>query len=270
MDDSLKKSFENVKEKLERCCLGVEQLRRDTIEAEALLEEKVTKRNEIEKRIETGSNALKTEVETSKSLLENRLKLNRHELEQSIQTTKLEEVRKELRLQTIQRRELIIEMIKVKEEVGMLEDAETRASVKESSDDDEDRKEVEEMKKLLQFNLDKLKEEQGQLMANLKAGQQYVNSLQSDRTLLDGLVKMADQEHRRLKEEALAKEIKLVATTPSQASKPVLEVETHNHSKPSETLEELELILAEKFCELESLQTMLDQTLEINRKLELF
>ena len=269
-DNSLMKSFENVQEKLEKCCLGVEQLRQETASSKTLLTVKANKRMELEKQMETDTLNLKIEMETSKSMLETRLKLNKHELEQSVQTEKLDEIKKELKLLRLQRRELIIELTNIKEEVKELEDADT-SNFKESSDDEEDRKEVEEMKKLLQYNLGQLKQEQGQLREVLSSGQQYVNALQSDRSMLERFVKEAHQENRRIKKETLSKEIKTHMKCPVVTALPSkLDVaEATKASEPVETLEELELILAEKFCQLESLQTMLEQTLDMKRKLEL-
>ena len=271
-DNSLMKSFENVQEKLEKCCLGVEQLRQDAAAAESLLSVKANKRMEIEKRIETDTLNLKVEMETSRTLLETRLKLNRHELEQSLQTDKLVEVREELKLLRLQRRELIIELTKIKDEVKSLEEADS-SNVKESSDDEEDKKEVDQLKKMLQYNLAQLKEEQDQLKDIILSGQQYVNNLQTDRTMMERLVKEAGQEHRRLKEDALSKEIKThmlaikALQLPSKSAGDV--AEKSKAPEAAETSDELELILAEKFCQLESLQTMLEQTLDMNRKLEL-
>ena len=271
-DNSLMKSFENVQEKLEKCCLDVEQLRQDAAAAESLLSVKANKRMEIEKRIETDTLNLKVEMETSRTLLETRLKLNRHELEQSLQTYKLVEVREELKLLRLQRRELIIELTKIKDEVKSLEEADS-SNVKESSDDEEDKKEVDQLKKMLQYNLAQLKEEQDQFKDIILSGQQYVNNLQTDRTMMERLVKEAGQEHRRLKEDALAKEINTHMLAINSLPLPSKSDEVSEKSKApeaaAETSDELELILAEKFCQLESLQTMLEQTLDMNRKLEL-
>ena len=269
--EELKNDFEVFGKKLEKCCVGLQILRNTHDDLEDECEKKHLVRAEMERRLEETSFTLKKELETSRSMLDTKLKLNKIEIEQSFQTNKFQELKLEVKLLRLQRGEMLIDLERINEEIAKIEEAEA-AQVKDAHVDESDVEDEQQLRNLLEHNFAKLEEEQAQLKRVLEWRQRQIIRTQDDRKLVEKLADEVNKMNSQLTEEAITEQVERFQRIIKKKIKVEVEecpVVKANPAPSGDTVEKLEQILAEKLCELENVQRMIEETHNLNRSIEL-
>ena len=269
--EELKNDFEVFGKKLQKCCVGLQILRNTHDDLEDECEKKHLVRAEMERRLEETSFTLKKELETSRSMMDTKLKLNKIEIEQSFQTNKFQELKLEVKLLRLQRGEMLIELERINEEIAKIEEAEA-AQVKDAHVDESDVEDEQQLRNLLEHNFAALEEEQVQLKRVLEWRQRQISRMQDDRKLVEKLADEVNKMNSQLTEEAITKQVERFQRIIKKKIKVEVEecpVVKANPAPGGDTVEKLELILAEKLCELENVQRMIEETHNLNRSIEL-
>lgn len=264
MAEELKEMLSKFGLLLEKCVVGAEMARSTEEQNKIELEEKTQRRSEMETAIDDNMWSIKAKIDTSKSLLDSRLALSRQHLEASVSSVKENEIFAEAKLLKIQRTELINEIVPVKEEIEGLK--KNSANMKNNVVKD-DHEYTEALIEIFNDNIANLKKEQQLLHSVLEKNNLYVNQLQQY------LIKLS-QYQVSIQEQALKMEEYRIKTNFQHA----LVQEFDKHMKVEKTTDEIdknyisqvddeaqmELILADKFYYLESLQSMIDKTVKMN------
>jgi len=264
MAEDLKEMLSKFGLLLEKCVVGAEMARSTEEQNKIELEEKTQRRSEMETAIDDNMWSIKAKIDTSKSLLDSRLALSRQHLEASVSSVKENEIFAEAKLLKIQRTELINEIVPVKEEIEGLK--KNSANMKNNVVKD-DHEYTEALIEIFNDNIANLKKEQQLLHSVLEKNNLYVNQLQQY------LIKLS-QYQVSIQEQALKMEEYRIKTNFQHA----LVQEFDKHMKVEKTTDEIdknyisqvddeaqmELILADKFYYLESLQSMIDKTVKMN------
>jgi len=264
MAEELKEMLSKFGLLLEKCVVGAEMARSTEEQNKIELEEKTRRRSEMEAAIDDNMWSIKAKIDTSKSLLDSRLVLSRQHLEASVSSVKENEIFAEAKLLKIQRTELINEIVPVKEEIEGLKKNSAIMKNKVVKDDHEY---TEALIEIFNDNIANLKKEQQLLHSVLEKNNLYVNQLQQY------LIELR-QYQVSIQEQALKMEEYGIKTNFQHA----LVQEFDKHKKVEKTTDvidknyisqvddeaQMELILADKFYYLESLQSMLDKTVKMN------
>ena len=268
--EELKNDFDVFGKKLQKCCVGLQILRNTHDDLEDECEKKHLVRAEMERRLEETSFTLKKELETSRSMMDTKLKLNKIEIEQSFQTNKFQELKLEVKLLRLQRGEMLIELERINEEIAKFEEAEA-AQVKDAHVDESDVEDEQQLRNLLEHNFAALEEEQAQLKRVVEWRQRQIIRMQDDRKLVEKLADEVNKMNSQLTEEAITEQVERFQRIIKKKIKVEVEcpVVKATPAPSGDTVEKLELILAEKLCELENVQRMIEETHNLNRSIEL-
>ena len=270
--------FSDASIKLESCCVAIEKARQDFELLESKKQERLQRRAEIENKIEEDKRKFRNTVETTKSLCETQIRLSRHNLEQSLTTSKGREIKEEVNLLRIERKELFAEIEHLKSEINDTESemgGEAQQFVEERDEEKQGEKIVRNLQQLLDHNLHKLEEEQMMLSSILDNSRNYLNKLQRDLGILDEYCSDMETKIVSLEETILKNQVRTAIAEASsrnksdQESRKFVEDMKFDNGvrKEGDLKEKLEIELAEKFCQLESLQNILDGNKEMMTKL---
>ena len=203
--------------------------------------------------------------------LDSRLSLTRQHLEASVKSVAANDLFSEVKLLKIQRTELITEIAQLKEEIECLKKHSANNKDKRVVEDDHEYKEA--LIEIFNHNLVNLKKEQELLQKVLEKNKSYVNQLQQDlisltqyqASLQEQALKMEEYRIKTNFQKALANQFEkcMKVEDPTDAT---LKDDTNDTSHADDEAQ-IELILADKFCYLESLQSMIDKTVQMNSQL---
>ena len=200
--------------------------------------------------------------------LDSRLSLTRQHLEASVKSVKENNLFSEVKLLKIQRTELITEIAQLKEEIECLK--KHSADNKDKKVVEDDREYTEALIEIFNHNLVNLKKEQELLQKVLEKNKSYVNQLQQDlisltqyqASLQEQALKMEEYRIKTNFQKALANQFEKCMKVEDPTDATMKDGTSHADDEA-----QIELILADKFCYLESLQSMIDKTVQMNSQL---
>ena len=200
--------------------------------------------------------------------LDTRLSLTRQHLEASVKSVAANDLFSEVKLLKIQRTELITEIAQLKEEIECLKKHYADNKDKKVVEDDHEYREA--LIEIFNHNLVNLKKEQELLQKVLEKNKSYVNQLQQDlisltqyqASLQEQALKMEEYRIKTNFQKALANEFEKCMKVEDPTDATMKDDTSHADDEA-----QIELILADKFCYLESLQSMIDKTVQMNSQL---
>jgi len=281
MADEQSITFPEMSSKLERCCLAVAKARREQEEAEASHRAHQQQRLELERRMEEDRCRDTGKLEMERVMLDTKLRVIRQQLDQTAELAggQGQEVVQEIRNMRLYSRDLCREINTLQEEMVTLDNIKKEKSSDPTSASDAATKAIEdkmvsEIKNLVEYNLNKLAEEQELLIEILSATKKYAGELPHKKNVLDALLKEVHDNVQGLEEDLLVKQIDEIkgacsGSIPDEEGKRYNEKmeaddsedregEGNKEKHNDENVDNLEIVLAEKMETLEDLQNMIE------------
>ena len=257
---------------LERCCVGVEAMRRKVKSDTVWRRDQSLLKTDLERKLMENKCLDENKLDMSQALVVTKLQVSKNQLEQVAGTTssKGQDVEEEVKTLHIYRNDLIKELCDIDRELAKkAADIEGKARTHPCSKEEQADKEVlAGLKELSRHNLGKLMAEQKMLKDILEETQLYASSLLQYKKICENQLAEAKKLGEELEYTSLSNQARSV-TISSQKKKSYENVKTEpmNMDCANDDDDKNEVMLAEKTVVLESFQTMLISTLEVKRKL---
>jgi len=261
---------------LERCCVGVETLRRRETSDSARRQDQNQRKIDLERKLMETKCLEENKLEMSQALLVTRLQVSKNQLEQVVSTTstKGQDVEEEVKTLHIYRSDLIQEICDIDQKINQKAAAiEGNTQTHQCSKEEQEDKEVlAGLKELSRHNLDKLHVEQKMLEDILEATKIYASTLLHYKSMYEKQLSEAKEMGEKLEYGALSRQARSVTISRRKnrsyenIKDEPMDVECANDDKN----DRLEVMFAEKIILLESFQTFLNDTVEVKRKLTIF
>ena len=258
---------------LERCCVGVEAMRRKAKSDTAWRQDHDILKTDLERKLMENKCLDENKLEMSQALVVTKLQVSKNQLEQvaGITSSKGQDVEEEVKTLHIYRNDLIKELCDIDRElVKKAADIEGKARTQPCSKEEQADKEVlAGLKELSRHNLGKLKAEQKMLKDILEETQLYASSLLHYKYICEKQLAEAKKMGEEMEYTALSNQARSV-TISTRKKRNYENVKTESMDMDcanDDDDDNGEVMLAEKTVVLESFQTMLISTLEVKRKL---
>ena len=258
---------------LEKCCVGVEALRRKEKSDTVWRQDKNLLKTDLERKLIEGKCLDENKLEMSQALLVTKLQVSQNQLEQIAGTTssKGQDVEEEVKTLHIYRTDLIQELCEIdKERARKAAVIKGKTKTNQCSKEEEADKEVlAGLKALTRHNLEKLREEQKMLTDILEETKCYASAVLHYKSTCEKQLAIAKKLGEEMEHSALSRQVHSV-TISSRKKRDDVNVKTEPidvDCANEDDNEGLEVMLAEKTIVLESFQTMLNETLEVKRRL---
>ena len=261
---------------LERCCVGVEAMRRKDTSDSARRQDLNLRKIDLERKLMENKCLDENKLEMSQALLVTKLQVSKNQLEQVAGTTstKGQDVEEEVKTLHIYRRDLIQEICDIDKKISQ-KAAVIKGKVQTnqcSREEQADKDVLAGLKELSRHNLDKLRVEQKMLEDILEATKIYASTLLHYKSIYEKQLIEAKQMVEELEYGALSRQARTVTISRRKNGSygnikdEPMDVE---YAKKDDEDDRLEVSHAEKIVILESVQTCLNDTLEVERRLTL-
>ena len=258
---------------LEKCCVGVEALRRKDKSDTVWRQDKNLLKTDLERTLIESKNLDENKLEMSQALLVTKLQVSKNQLEQIAGTTssKGQDVEEEVRTLHIYRTDLIQELCEIDKELSR-KAADIKGKTKRnqcSKEEEADKEVLAGLKALSRHNLEKLREEQKVLTDILEETKCYASALLDYKSTCVKQLADAKKLGEELEYSALSRQARSVTISSRKKRNDVnIKIEPIDVDCANEDDNDgLEVMLAEKTIVLESFQTMLNDTLEVKTRL---